>query len=239
MLVLDSHTHCGLTLPFEELRPLWNEGDIDGGVLFSPVEEIYDRYDRGFVDNQHYRKSREKVHSYLEALMSEWVFAYWFVWNDFELPREGFVGIKWHRHSNEPKYRYDSEECKRFIEHVCTLRLPVIIEDEFHYTLELVNRIDKRTVVIIPHFGGLNGGYERLKRAGLFENPTVYVDTALAGPYEIKDFAADYGVGRILFGSDFPFGEPAYERYKVEQIFSGKGRDKVLGLNLLALLGRG
>lgn len=238
MLVLDSHVHCGLTLPLEDLRPLWQDADIYGGVLFSPVEEIYDRYDRWFVDSQYYRESRKKVHSYLESLISEWIFAYWFVWNDFELPKDRFVGIKWHRHSDEPMYNYDSEDCKKFIEHVCNLRLPIIVEEEFHHTLELVKKIDGRTVVIIPHFGGLNGGYVRLKQAGLFENPMVYVDTALAGSHEIADFAANYGVDRILFGSDFPFGNPAYERRKVERIFHGKNLEKVLSQNLLALLGK-
>lgn len=238
MLALDSHAHCGLTIPLEEIRTLWEGADIKGGVLFSPVEEIYNRYDPAFVDSEYYRQSRRKVHNYLESLISRWTFVYWFVWNDFAFPREGFAGIKWHRHSYEPKYRYDSQECASFIEHICSLRLPVIIEEELHNTLELANRINGRTVIIIPHFGGLNGGYEQLKHAGLFENPNVYVDTALAARYEIEDFAADYGVERILFGSDYPFGDPAYERHKVEKIFTGGAREKVLAGNLLELLGQ-
>lgn len=235
-LVLDAHVHCGLTLPMDVLYPRWKKGNIDGGVIFSPVEEIYDRYDPDFVDSEFYHKSREKVHCYLESLISERVFAFWFVWNDFVLPGKSFTGIKWHRHSNEPQYNYNTEECRRFIEHICNLRLPVIIEEEFHHTLELVKRIKMRTAVIIPHFGGLNGGYCRLKEAGLFENPKVFVDTALASPVDIKDFASDYGVERILFGSDFPFGEPFYERSKVERIFSAKERKKVLAQNILDLL---
>ncbi|MDD2443760.1 MAG: amidohydrolase family protein [Desulfotomaculaceae bacterium] len=238
MLALDSHVHCGLTIPFEEILSLWKDAKIEGGALISPVEEIYNRYDSDFVDSDYYRQSRSRVHSYLESLASRWVFAYWFVWNDFAKPREGFAGIKWHRHTNEPKYKYKSKECDDFIEHVCSLRLPVMIEDEFHNTMELVNRINRRTVVIIPHFGGLNGGYVRLKQAGLFENPMVYVDTALAYPGEIRDFAADYQVDRILFGSDYPFGDPAYERHKLERLFTGRAREQVLAQNLLALFGR-
>jgi predicted TIM-barrel fold metal-dependent hydrolase len=114
--------------------------------------------------------------------------------------------------------------------------LPVIIEEEFHHTAELVNRFNGRTVAIVPHLGMLNGGYQRLKGAGLFENPAVYVDTALAGIREIEDFAACYGVERILFGSDFPFGNPAHERTKVEKIFNGEDLEKVLSRNLLGLL---
>lgn len=236
MLVLDAHAHCGLTLPWEELFPLWDDGGIDGGVLFAPVEEVYDRYDRWFIDSEYYRESRVKVHDYLESLLSDYIFAYWFVWNDFKLPRDNFKGIKWHRHDDEPEYRYKTEECEKFIEYICSRQLPVIVEEEFQNTLELVERINGRTVVIIPHFGMLNGGYSRLKKAGLFENSSVYVDTALAGRHEMADFAADYGVDRIIFGSDFPFGSPARERSKVEQVFSGRDRKKVLAENILSLL---
>ncbi|BAF59869.1 predicted metal-dependent hydrolase [Pelotomaculum thermopropionicum SI] len=238
MLVLDSHAHCGMTLPLERLLPFWRNAAIDGGVLFSPVEEIYDRYDSNFVDSHYYRESRQRVHSYLKKIASQHIYVFWFVWNDFRLPEKAFTGVKWHRHSNEPKYRYGSEECERFIEHICNSRLPVIIEEEFYQTLELAARFSSHTTVIIPHMGGLNGGYGRLKKAGLFENTRVYVDTALASPYEIEDFAANYGTGRIIFGSDFPFGDPDYERYKIEQIFSGKNLEKILGQNLLELLNK-
>ncbi len=237
MLALDSHAHCGLTLPYEMLHSAWGEGKITGGVLFSPVEEIYDRYDRKFIDSNYYRESRQRVHDYLESLISEQLFAYWFVWNDFAPPGDSFTGVKWHRHPDEPEYLYDTKECEVFIETVCSLQLPVILEEEFHYTLELIERINGRTVIIIPHMGGLNGGYYRLKRADLFENPTVFVDTALAGIEEIVDFAGDYGAGRILFGSDYPFGDPSYERHKIERAFSGKALKKILAENLLELLG--
>jgi hypothetical protein len=237
VLALDSHAHCGLTLPFIMLHSLWEEGKIAGGVLFSPVEEIYDRYNRKFIDSQYYRESRQRVHNHLESLISGQIFVYWFVWNDFAPPGDCFTGIKWHRHPGEPEYLYGTKECENFIETVCSLQLPVVLEEEFHHTLKLAERIDRRTVIIIPHMGGLNGGYYRLKQAGLFENPAVYVDTALAGEEEIIDFAGDYGVSRILFGSDYPFGDPSYERYKLERAFSGKELKKILAQNLLELLG--
>ncbi len=236
MMAIDAHAHCGITIPIEEIMPLWREAGIDGGVLFSPAEEIYDRCDYRFTDSQFYFQSRQKVHRYLESLVSESIYAYWFVWNDFALPEESFSGIKWHRHANEPPYDYASEKCSQFVEHACRYRLPIILEEEFGHTLNMVRAINGRTVVIIPHFGMLNGGYRRLKQAGLFENPAVYVDTALAGASEIKDFASDYGVERILFGSDYPFGLPAQERSKVEKIFGGKEREKVLADNILSLL---
>ena len=236
MLVLDAHVHCGYTIPLETIMPLWQKGQIDGGVLFSPVEEIYDRYDPYFTDDDYYQMSRKNVHEYLSSLRTDRIYAYWFVWNDFLFPGEGFSGIKWHRHSNEPKYDFFSKKCFDFIEHICEKQYPVIIEDEFSNTLELIKRINSRTASIIPHFGALNGGYGRLKKADLFEGQTVYVDTALASASEIEDFAADYGTDRILFGSDYPFGVPSHERSKIDRLFTGTNRAKILAENLLSLL---
>lgn len=64
-LVLDGHAHCGLTVPFEQIAYEWQTGEIQGGVIFSPVEEVYDRYDSSFTDSEEYRRSRSRVHKYL------------------------------------------------------------------------------------------------------------------------------------------------------------------------------
>ncbi len=238
MLVLDAHAHCGRTLTWEKLRPYWETAGIDGGVLFSPVEEIYDRYNYNFTDSPAYRESREKVHAYLETLRRENLFVFWFVWNDYILPPENFSGIKWHRHASEPEYDYHSDKYKEFLQFICKQKLPIVLEEEFQHTLNLIEAIGGQTAVIIPHLGLLNGGYEKLKKAGVFANPAVYIDTALAGSADLQDYAANYGVERILFGSDFPFGIPANERSKVERIFTGIEREKILGQNALALLTR-
>jgi len=236
LLILDSHAHCGLTLPFERIRSLWDQGDIHGGVLFSPVEEIYDRGDRNFVDSPEFQKSRDDVHKYLESLKGENIYIFWFVWNDFSYPGEEFSGIKWHRHASEPKYLYGTKECDVIIEDICERQLPVILEEEFSNTLMLIEKFEKQTITIIPHLGNLNGGYERLKEAGVFENPFVYVDTSLASPYQVKDFVSNYGSDRIMFGSDYPFGDPVDECVKIKDLFSGEDLEKILAKNLLNLL---
>ena len=234
---LDAHTHCGYTVPFEDLAREWRRGDISGGVVFAPVEEIYNRYDPRFTDSEEYRHSRRQVHNYLLGKAREHrVFPYFFVWNDFPSIPEGFVWIKWHRHADEPVYAYHSEGCDRIIDEICSRQLPVVLEEEFVHTLEFIKRIAERTVVIIPHMGGLNGGYHRLKRAGVFDSPYVWVDTALAAPYEITDYAENYGVDRLLFGSDYPFGLPAPEKQKVTALFSGDDLSAVIGGNLQRLL---
>lgn len=236
--VLDSHTHCGFTVPFDSLSREWQEGAIDGGVVFPPVEEIYDRYDPSFTDSDEYRGSRVSVHRHLLKLAQRpRVFPYFFVWNDFSAVPQGFVGIKWHRHAGEPTYAYTAAGCSRLIEEICEKRLPIVLEEEFHNTLSFIERIAGRTVVVIPHMGMLNGGYYRLKNAGIFRGPMVWVDTALAGRDQIADFADAYGTDRIMFGSDYPFGTPAHEKDKLLHLFSGADLAGVLSGNLMRLLG--
>ncbi|MBI5569183.1 MAG: amidohydrolase family protein [Desulfomonile tiedjei] len=236
-LVLDSHAHCGLTVPFQGLCAEWDTGEIEGGVLFSPVEEIYDRDDPRFTDSTDYQKSRRRVHKYLlDVAMREHIYPFFFVWNDFASIPEGFAGVKWHRHPNEPDYRYDSPECARLLEEICARQLPVVLEEEFSNTLAFIMRVAERTTVIIPHMGGLSGGYDRLKSIGVFSSKSVWVDTALAGVSEIRDFAETYGTERILFGSDYPFGNPPQEKEKILDLFTGSDRSAILSGNLQRLL---
>jgi len=236
-LILDAHVHCGLTLPYDRVNSRWKAGGIDGGLLISPVEEIYDRYDYSFTDSEYYAAARLTVHRYLLSLDYPNLYRLWFVWNDFVLPEKGFQGIKWHRHPYEPHYNYASPACEEFIRHAVSRRLPIMLEEEFHITLEFVKRIDGRTNIVIPHMGGLNGGYQSLKQAGLFEQPNIFVDTALGSEGEITDFVSRYGIDRIMFGSDYPFGDPVSEKRKVERLFQGEDLDKILCLNAMRIYG--
>ncbi len=238
-MILDSHVHCGISLKFDIISYEWEKAGINGGVLFSPVEEIYNRYTPYFYDSEEYKISRKKVHNYLEKLVldKENLIAFYFVWNDFKIPNSIFKGIKWHRHSNEPEYDYKSDKCKKFIKHICENRLPVIIEEEFENTIEFIKRIDGETIIIIPHLGFLNGGYEKLKSEGIFEESNVYADTALADIWEIEDFAQNFGINKLLFGSDFPFGSPNTELQKIKEIFDENSKEfkKITFENILKI----
>lgn len=235
----DAHVHCGTTLTFERIKGLWDNANIMGGAAFSPVEEIYDRYDPFFKDSMDYKNSRERVHDYLLNLsIRELVFPYFFVWNDFAPIPDGFMGIKWHRHADEPHYDYGAQKCDEIINRICEKKLPIVLEEELVNTIDFISRINGATVVIIPHLGALNGGYHNLKSHGIFENPMVWVDTALAGEREIEDYAANFGHERMMFGSDYPFGLPGPEKQKIESIFSGEELEAILSKNLLRLLGK-
>jgi predicted TIM-barrel fold metal-dependent hydrolase len=167
------------------------------------------------------------------------MFAYYFVWNDLRKDelKKGYKGVKWHRHEYEPEYHYNDPLCEAFLQEVYRLQLPVVLEESYENTHGLVRRIDGRTPVIIPHMGGLNGGFSVLFKSGIWDNETIYADTALATEREMRLFLDRYGSGRLLFGSDFPFGAPGSELKKVTRLSLGQeDYEKVICRNILSLL---
>jgi len=245
MIIVDSHIHCGVQVvdqPWSAIRPLLDLAGIDRACLFAPVEDIYDRYRSDFVDDADWRACRRRAHNYLLQMASqdERIIPYLFVWNDFaveELER-GFKGIKWHRHHGEPEYQYADPRCEDMIEAICERRLPVVLEETFSNTQDFLARIKGRTPVIIPHLGMLNGGFERLERAGSWQQANVYADTALASPAELNTYLAVHGPERLVFGSDWPFGLPAAEVAKLEDLdLSDEAFQAVCGSTILRLTG--
>jgi len=78
---------------------------------------------------------------------------------------------------------------------------------------------------------------KKIRDFGLWEKPNIYADTALAAPYQIKDYINRYGYERIMFGSDFPFGDPQEELAKVLGLnISQEDKELILSLNLKRLL---
>lgn len=246
--VIDSHVHCGIqdTFPpqdFETYLTACKGSPIGGAVMFPPVNEVYDRYDPTFVDSPFWQEVRRRAHDYLLELASSIkdfiVYPFLFVWNDFrheELER-GFLGIKWHRHPEEPRYNYHDRRCAQMIDEIRKRALPVVLEEEFYETVSFIKERAKGVKVIIPHLGLLNGGYGNIKREGLWEIPDVYADTALADRTTIRDYIKNYGTERLLFGSDFPFGDPKRELGKIIELqISEEEKEKILGKNILALM---
>jgi len=115
--------------------------------------------------------------------------------------------------------------------------MPVVFEEEFDNTVRFIEQIAKDVRVIIPHMGMLNGGYGAIKRHGLWARPNVYADTALASVYEITDYINEYGIDRIIFGSDFPFGDPKRELQKIMHLqIPQEQKEIICGLNIQQLL---
>jgi len=219
---IDSHLHCGIqnvNWSYERLRPRLLAAQITGAGLIPPVEDIYDRWDPGFVDTPVWQASRRQAQGYLLSLQDPDItlYPYFFVWNDFvwEELTAVYAAVKWHRHETEPEYHYDDPRCRAFIHRARELGLPILLEETLANTRLFLDELAPTATVIIPHLGLLNGGYRRLKELGIWERPRVYADTALADPADLKDYLANFGSSRLFFGSDYPFGDPVWEKDKV------------------------
>jgi len=215
--------------------------DIEAVVMFSPVMEIYDRYQPDFEDNAQWQKRRKKSNEYLltSGNSNLRVIPYFFIWNDFAVDQltAQHKGIKWHRHPHEPVYHYDDSQCKKAIDEIKHRKMPVVLEEEFKNTIRFINELAVGIKVIIPHLGLLNGGYDTFLRHEVWDNPDIYADTALASSYEIKDYIDNFGCDRLLFGSDFPFGDPKEELSKILNLsIPREKKEMILGHNLKRLL---
>jgi|UniRef100_A0A7V6A2G8 hypothetical protein len=221
--VIDSHLHCGrqnVSWLWEDLRAHLAAAGIGGAALIPPVEDVYDRHNPHFTDTPEWQACRRRAHQYVLDLTDPdiTIYPYFFVWNDFAL--EGLVprhiAVKWHRHGNEPEYRYDDPRCREFLEAVQARGIPILLEETLPNTLYFIEELVPSGVpVIIPHLGALSGGYRPLERAGVWERPHMYADTAVADVSDIEDYLARYGHSRLLYGSDFPFSLPEVELQKI------------------------
>jgi len=248
-IIIDAHAHCGIQdhsfdQSFESYLSYVRHTGIKCVVAFPPVAEIYDRYDYHFQDNDYWINRRTQANQYLLNVGNNelQVIPYFFIWNDFAVNQitPKHKGLKWHRHPSEPEYHYDSTKCRLAIKTITERNMPIVLEEEFSNTIRFINGYAPDARVIIPHLGGLNGGYKNIAQAGLWENPKVYADTALASVCEIEQYIENYGHERIMFGSDFPFGEPAVELKKIVDLNLGKDIEKaILSGNLIQLLSDG
>ncbi|MFO7751026.1 MAG: amidohydrolase family protein [Desulfobacteraceae bacterium] len=244
--VIDAHAHCGVLdrLPdqsFTAYHSCVRRSEIGAVVMFSPVMEIYDRYEPHFKDSPEWRQRRQRSNQYLLTIGARdlRVIPYFFIWNDFAVDQltGQHCGIKWHRHADEPVYHYEEKKCQKAIDLIRRRNLPVVLEEELSNTIGFINDIAPGVPVIIPHLGGLNGGYRAIAENRLWEKRDVYTDTALAPEREIRAYIETYGHDRILFGSDFPFGDPVEELSKIKGLGLSKAAEKaLLGGNLKALL---
>lgn len=244
MKVVDSHIHCGIqnvNQPYGRIEPLLKAADIDSACLFAPVEDIYYRYSYAFDDNEAWRACRVDAHHYLLGLSreKEGIYPYYFVWNDFMIEDlEGnYCGIKWHHHPGEPPYRYQDPKCSDMLDAICARNLPIVLEETYEQTLKFIDRVAGRTPVIIPHLGLLNGGFDRLLQAGIWQNENVYADTALAGTREIKIFLEKFGADKLVFGSDYPFGLPGPQLQRLKRMgIKRRDLEKIGAENILKLI---
>ncbi|MFW5637604.1 MAG: amidohydrolase family protein [Thermodesulfobacteriota bacterium] len=245
--IIDAHVHCGVQVHYPpqslaDYRSLLNGTRIAGAALFAPVIEIYDRNDPEFQDTPAWQNRRRAANQHLLTLGDPEfaVYPYFFIWNDFAADQLGpdHKGIKWHRHDDEPVYHYDDPRCAAAVAEIRRRNLPVVLEEEYENTVRFIEEIAEGVRVIIPHLGLLNGGFHRIRQQGLWELPNVYGDTALASLQDIQTYIDAFGPDRLLFGSDFPFGDPRRELEKIYNLdISEEARAKIMGGNFLRMMG--
>jgi len=221
---LDAHCHCGQqdTDPpqdYDTIAALHVGAGIDAAWMFPPVYEVYDRYAPDFEDSPEWQGRRQRAHDYLVDLaarpLSPRVFPFFFVWNDFNLDAltSEFRGIKWHRHPDEPVYHYDDPRCRVILDAITERRLPITLEEGFDNTMRFLDGLAPDAIVVIPHCGHLNGGFQRFHELHIWQRPNVYADTSATpshDPQLLRTFIDTYGPEKLLFGSDYPFDSPAF-----------------------------
>ncbi len=126
------------------------------------------------------------------------------------------------------------------IDAICDRSLPIVPEETLRTTMKFIERVAGRTPVIIPHLGLLNGGYEALAANGVREEKNIFADTALAGRREITDYLRRCGADGLIFGSDWPFGDPGDQLRSLKSLgIPRKDLEKICSVNILGLLERG
>jgi len=254
-IIIDGHVHCGprtiqgvgalgqrerlseLSNPIERLKKDLEEIDVKGAVIMPFPEDIYRK---PFATPE----SVQKAHEYLLeiAINNDSFYPFYFVWNDYIIPDNlaEYKGIKWHRHFwSEPEYDYTDPRCDEFVEVILEYDLPVIFEDSFENTKLFCNKYPDLKI-IIPHIGLVNGGSYKIIPE--FKNyPNVYVETSLAYPFEIITAITQFGVDRVIFGSDAPYSSTKIELYNLLEYdsmkyFSDEDTEKILGKNMLGLM---
>jgi len=246
-MLIDCHVHCGRlddSAPqnYDDIAPYFDEAKLDGAVCFSPVMEIYDRHDPDFEDNDYWQQRRTSSRRYLCTLGNKRhrIYPFHFVWNDFDTSElEKYCGIKWHRHDNEPKYNYDDPKCTKMIGAIREHGFVVLLEEEYDNTMRFVDDIAAGMPVIIPHLGALNGGVRRLLGEDFWKRENTYADMSAGSTSEddIRAFLDRYGPHRLLYGSDYPFGNSVISKQKILDLNLPEADQRLIfGENIMRLM---
>jgi len=245
MTIIDAHVHCGVqnvSHSYELISPHLADAAVDAAVMFPPVEDVYDRHDPTFTDAPDWQACRHRANEYVVNLAQRTgcVYPFLFVWNDFraDLLQNAHKGIKWHRHPDEPAYDYDDARCREMLEAIVARKLPITLEETHENTVLLVDKLAPEATFILPHLGRSNGGFARLAADGLWDRPNVWVDTSMASVQDAAAYVERYGIERLMFGSDYPFGVPAEQIRTVRALKLDSPQEAaVLGGNAMRLLG--
>ncbi len=234
--IIDSHTHWGPSLTLGtavSTHELFRQADKCGiqKIVIFPFPSTA-------IDDE---RINDRI---LEECRSENRFIpYYYIPEDLRpIPAEkGFKGGKWHwmRGVQDAASNYrvlEDPRLDRFIEESGAVGLPIVFEEELEFTKFFVARTNSLKL-IIPHLGLLGGSPADFLKA-FAGRANIYFDTALASQDTILEFVKEIGAGRILFGSDVPFGNMQSELAKILGLgISEEEKSLILAGNLKRLAG--
>ncbi|OVE81903.1 hypothetical protein BVY04_02125 [bacterium M21] len=248
MLIIDAHIHCGLQdqadpQAYEDIAPMLDEVGASGAVFIPPVAEIYNRSKTpSFHDEEYWTERRKNAREYLFSLTEKKhrIFPFYFVWNDFDTSDlDRSCGIKWHRHSSEPEYEYDTPGCVRMFDAIRERELPVLLEEEQHNMMRVIEALGERVPIIIPHLGELNGGFYKLLSEDLWSRPNLYADMSsfFLSAGDVETFIERYGPEKLIYGSDYPFGTSTHSKETILEAVQGRAdQELIFSGNILRIL---
>jgi len=212
--IVDAHTHLGdfplfnVKLDAESMIKIMDEYGIEKAVVFSLPNELtlkavkkYPERLIGFIwINPH---QGEKALKQIDQAIVKW----------------GFKGIKMHPLLDS--YLPDQDVVHPVMERARKYRIPVLFHCghppwslPWHFS-SLADRFPDVTV-ILGHMGHghivyINGAIDVAKK-----HDNIYLETSgMPMHSKIKEAVKVLGADRVLYGSDMPFGHPAYEILKV------------------------
>ncbi|MCD6510032.1 MAG: amidohydrolase [Thermoprotei archaeon] len=236
--IVDFHTHLGdfplfnVRLNAEELIDLMNANGIERAVVFSLPNELtlnaVKRYPDRLLGFVWVNPKEEASVSLVRKAVNEW----------------GFRGVKLHPLIDG--YLPDDPIVYPIMEEASRLRIPVIFHSghppwslPWHYG-NLADRFPDVTIVL-GHMGHGHIVYINASIDIARKHENVVLETSgMPMHSKIKEAVERVGVTRVVYGSDAPFGHPAFEILKVK--VSGLTDEElrmVLRENALKLLSSG
>jgi len=247
--VIDAHVHCGMGYSFGEYLKQIKGTPIKGSVVFPLADDIYQRVNKSFRDNNNWKKKRKNANKYVlldnQPKKGIKIFPFKFMWNDFNIKNiDKYFGVKLQRRDVDAGYALGSPKFLKLLNKLKNMNMPIIFENELEETLRFVKDWSKGLNIIIPHLGFGSRTYDELKDEKIWEIRNVYTDTSYVSDADIsgdfiKEHIINYGHERIFFGSDYGAldSNPKEELEKILSLdISDEAMKAITSKNILRLM---
>lgn len=236
-LIIDSHSHwgpsvsMGIDVTTGELKRQQEESGVDHVIIipFPSTAIASNSINVRLLDETRKVETFSPYHYIRENYDTE----------GFDPIPGDYFGGKWHWmrgiQDSSSNYRVlEDKNLPALVEKIMLTGKPVIFEEELEFTKRFVDTFPG-AILIIPHLG-LLGGYPLDFLRAFKNNENVYFDTALGSQDMISEFVRTIGPGRVIFGSDVPFGSMRSELSKVTGLSLGNTeKELILSGNIIRL----